>query len=54
MPASNGLVLKNHFNKENFMFAAPAYIPLLIVDFENEVLKKYTPCILIQGSMSRI
>lgn len=31
-------------SKGNFMFAAPAHIPQLMTDFENEVLKKYTPC----------
>ncbi len=32
-------------SKGNFMFAAPAYIPQLMADFETEILKKYTPCI---------
>ena len=32
-------------SKGNFMFAAPAHIPQLMQEFENEVLKKYTPCI---------
>ncbi len=32
-------------SKGNFSFAAPAYIPQLMEIFEEECLKKYTPCI---------
>jgi cell filamentation protein len=32
-------------SKGNFMFAAPAYLPKLMADFEKELLVKYTPCI---------
>jgi cell filamentation protein len=32
-------------SKGNFMFAAPAYLSKLMVDFEKELLAKYTPCI---------
>ena len=32
-------------SKGNFMFAAPAYLPKLMVDFEKELLAQYTPCI---------
>ncbi len=32
-------------SKGNFMFAAPAYIPQLMADFEKEILAQYTPCI---------
>ena len=31
-------------SKGNFTFAAPAYIPRLMADFEEEILAKYTPC----------
>jgi cell filamentation protein len=31
-------------SKGNFMFAAPAYLPRLMSDFEKELLAKYTPC----------
>ena len=27
------------------MFAAPAHIPNLMIEFEKEILQKYTPCI---------
>jgi len=32
-------------SKGNFMFAAPAYIPQLMENFEKELLAKYTPCL---------
>jgi cell filamentation protein len=32
-------------SKGDFMFAAPAYIPQLMVNFERQLLAKYTPCI---------
>ena len=32
-------------SKGNFMFAAPAHIPQLMDDFQQELLEKYTPCI---------
>lgn len=31
-------------SKGNFLFAAPAYIPALMADFEREILSKFTPC----------
>jgi cell filamentation protein len=31
--------------KGDFMFAAPAHIPTLMAEFEQEVLTKHTPCI---------
>lgn len=31
-------------SKGNFPFAAPAYIPKLMTDFERDFLAKYTPC----------
>ena len=31
-------------SKGDFMFAAPAYIPQLMADFEKELLAKHTPC----------
>lgn len=32
-------------SKDNFTFAAPAYLPSLMEEFENKVLTRYTPCI---------
>lgn len=32
-------------SKGDFMFAAPAYLPKLMADFEKEILGKHTPCI---------
>lgn len=32
-------------SKGNFMFAAPAFIPKLMANFEKELLAKYTPCL---------
>jgi cell filamentation protein len=32
-------------SKGNFMFAAPAFIPQLMANFEKELLAKYTPCL---------
>jgi len=32
-------------SKGNFMFAAPAYIPQLMANFEKELLAQYTPCL---------
>ncbi len=32
-------------SKGKFMFAAPAHIPLLMDEFQEELLEKYTPCI---------
>lgn len=31
-------------SKENFTFAAPAYLPQLMEEFEQEILSRYTPC----------
>jgi len=31
-------------SKGNFMFAAPAYLPQLMADYEKEILAKFTPC----------
>jgi len=39
-------------SKGNFMFAAPAYIPELMADFETEILQKYSPCIF--GSREKV
>lgn len=40
-----GLYRQVMMSKGNFMFAAPTHIPKLMVDFETEILKKYTPCV---------
>jgi cell filamentation protein len=32
-------------SKGEFLFAAPAYIPALMDEYENTILRSYTPCI---------
>jgi cell filamentation protein len=34
-----------HLSKGGFSFAAPAFIPRLMDDFEKKILQRYTPCI---------
>ena len=39
-----GLYRQVMMSKGNFMFAAPAHINALMLEFENKVLSRYTPC----------
>lgn len=40
-----GMYRQVMMSKGSLMFAAPAHIPNLMIVFEKEILKKYTPCI---------